>query len=156
MAAADKSHHATREGDDGCCGQEITAVGLEAAHTAMSKYWRWITGRCTKGNIGGLLQVVVGLQPWDPQRWSGKDMVPFTEYFLDFFFLLLGEGVDQAECMVKGALGALSVAGGGGGGWYLMASSAGPRQRDGMQRMRQIVPDSAALGEVKNAMVVMW
>jgi hypothetical protein len=37
----------TREGDDGCRGQEMAAVGLEAAHTAMLTYWRRITGRHT-------------------------------------------------------------------------------------------------------------
>jgi hypothetical protein len=74
-------------------------------------------------------------------------VVPFPEYFLDFFFLLLGEGVDQAECMVKGNLNAPFAAGGGGGGRYLEASSINPRERDRTQR--DILPKSATLGESK-------
>jgi hypothetical protein len=65
-------------------------------------------------------------------------MVLFPEYFLDFFFLCLGERVNQAECMVKGALGPFCKARCGRGEWYSTDSNIGLRQRD-RTPTRQIV-----------------
>jgi hypothetical protein len=50
--------------------------------------------------------MVVGLPPWAPQGWSGQEKVTmFPDDFFDFlFFLLLGEGMEEDECMAKGVV----------------------------------------------------
>jgi len=60
------------------------------------------------GNSGGSLRLVPVellplLKPWDPRGWTGKAGTILPEYppFLDFFVLLLGEGVDRAEFIAK-------------------------------------------------------